>query len=66
MKRRVTFDGRSWTVRSDQVEIPDLQAMSRMDALFWLNQHTYATGNGIRTTPNPLQGIGSAIKVSSK
>ena len=36
----------------------------RMAALIWLNENTYATGAGIRTRPNPLAGMGDAIKLN--
>ena len=63
-KREVSYDGSTCKVRSDKIEIPDFEQMDRFAVLIWLNKHTYPTGAGIRTKPNPLQGLGSAIKVN--
>jgi hypothetical protein len=60
-KRRVTYDGREYTVRRDTIEIPNLNAMDRFGALIWLNQNTYATGKGTRTKSNPLNGYGGTV-----
>ena len=60
-KPEVTYDGKTYKVRSSKTEIPDLASMDRMAALIWLNENTYARGNGIRTRPNPLAGMGGAI-----
>ncbi len=54
-KRSVEWDGRFYKVRSDKIEIPDLQLLPRFDALRWLIAHTYAIGY---VKPNPLDGIG--------
>jgi hypothetical protein len=42
----VTYDGKSYTARSYNVEIPDLAAMDRMAALIWLNANTTPKGYG--------------------
>ena len=60
-KRYVDFDGRSYAVRSDTIEIPNLSTLSRFTALQWLISHTYPTGY---SRPNPLAGFAGAIKVS--
>jgi len=60
-KRYVNWDGSSYAVRSSKVDIPDLSAMSRFAALSWLINHTYARGY---SRPNPLAGLGGAIKVN--
>jgi hypothetical protein len=60
----VTYDGVTYKVRSRKTEIPDLDAMDRLGALMWLNRNTFARGVGIRTTPNPLQGMGGAISLT--
>lgn len=59
-KRYVQWNGASYAVRSDKIDIPDLLAMSRFDALQWLISNTYARGY---SRPNPLAGFGGAIKV---
>jgi len=62
-KRTVSYDDRTYKVRSDTIEIPNFARMTRMGALVWLNQNTYATGSGTRTKPNPLAGLGDAIRL---
>lgn len=62
-KRTVTYGGKTYKVRKDSIAIPDLDAMTRIEALVWLNQETYATGSGLRTRPNPLAGMGEALTV---
>lgn len=61
-KRYVNFDGRSYAVRSDKIVIPELEAMTRFAALSWLINHTYATGYA---RPNPLAGLGGAVKIAA-
>ena len=60
-KPTVTYDGRTYKVRSHKTEIPDLGAMDRLAALVWINQNTFKRGAGIRTKPNPLAGLSDAI-----
>lgn len=64
MKRQVTYNSKTYTVRSDKVDVPDLDSMDRFAALIWLNQNTYATGP--RSKPNPLAGLGDVINVRTK
>lgn len=61
-KREVTYDGNTYKVRSDTIEIPNFNEMGRFEALQWMCRHTYGRGY---STPNPLQGIGSAIRLTS-
>ena len=63
-KRSVTYDGKTYKVRKDSIEIPDLDAMERTTALIWLNQETYASGAGTRSRPLSLQGLGDAINLT--
>jgi hypothetical protein len=58
--RRVNWENESFCVKGN-VSIPDLSAMSRIDALIWLNRNTYRRGYS-RVT-NPLAGIGNAISL---
>lgn len=60
-KPTVTYEGRTYKVRSHKTEIPDLGSIGRAGALIWLNQNTYARGTGLRTKPNPLAGMGDVI-----
>lgn len=64
-KRAVTYDGNTYKVKSDKIEIPDLTAMDRIAALMWLNRHTYARGYS-RVRPDPLAGLGGAISVTAR
>jgi len=61
LKPRVTFDGKTYVVRSRTLEIPDFASMDRIAVLQWLSRNTYATGYS--KAPNPLTGIGGAIKL---
>lgn len=60
LKREVEWDGRYYKVRSDKIEIPDLKAISRFQALTWLCRETYPRGY---SRPNPLAGLGGVISV---
>ena len=62
-KRSVTYRGRTYKVRKDKIEIPDLEAMSRHEALTWLIQETYPLGTNHRR-PNPLAGMGGVISLN--
>lgn len=59
-KREVEWGGEVFKVRSDKIAVPDFSAMSRFDALIWLNTHTYARGY---SRGNPLAGLGGAISI---
>lgn len=59
-KREVEWDGRTYKVRSNKIEIPDLKSMSRFAALTWLCRETYPTGY---SRPSPLAGFAGAISV---
>lgn len=63
VKRVVEYDGKTYKVRKDNIEIPDFDSMGRMAVLVWLNQETYASGVGTRSQPNPLAGLGDAIRL---
>lgn len=60
-KRTATFDGCTYRVRSDRIEIPDLEAMPRIEALVWINQNTYR--RGYSQPPSPLAGLGDVLAV---
>lgn len=53
-KRTVRFHEFTYKVRSNRIEIPDLEAMNEFAALTWLIQHTYARGTNHRL-PAPLR-----------
>lgn len=61
VKRSVAYDGASYKVRSDAIEIPNFAQMERIAVLQWLCRHTYARGY---SHYQPLQGIGGAIGLS--
>jgi hypothetical protein len=62
-KREVTYDGNTYKVRSDTIEIPDFSQMERTAVLLWMCRHTYPRGY---SKPNPLQGCSGAIQLSVK
>jgi hypothetical protein len=62
-KRTVTYDGNTYSVRSDRIDVPDLDTMTRTAALQWLCRHTYARGH---SRPRPLAGLGGAITVRTR
>ena len=59
-KRQVEWEGKSYRVKSDTVEIPDLTSLDRIAALVWLNQNTYRRGYST-AKPNPLAGYGGTV-----
>jgi len=59
-KRTVTFDGSTYKVKKNSIEIPDFTTMTRFEALQWLCRETYPRGYSV---PNPLAGLGGAISV---
>lgn len=63
-KPRVEYDGRVYSCKRYKVEIPDLQAMSRVEALQWLCRET--TPTGWSKAPSPLRGMGGAISLVVK
>lgn len=63
MKRRVEYDGKTYAVKSDKIEIPDFDSMSRIEILMWLNQKTYAQGRSTRK-PTGLEGLGDVLNLS--
>jgi hypothetical protein len=63
-RRTVTFDGQMYKVRSTKVEIPDLAAMTRIEALVWLNQNTYR--RGYSKARSPLEGMGAALTLRAR
>lgn len=63
-KRVVAYDGTSYKVRSNTIEIPNFGEMERIAVLMWLNKHTYARGHSRQS--NPLQGLGGVLGVSTR
>lgn len=61
LKREVTYDGSTYKVRSDKIEIPDFTQMERFAVLSWMCNHTYPRGY---SKPNPLRGFGGTIGLS--
>lgn len=62
-KPQIEWDGSWYSVKSHKIEIPDLKAMPRFDALQWLISNTYPRGY---SRPNPLAGFGGAIAVGAR
>lgn len=59
----VSYDGKTYKLRSRRTLVPDLAEMSRIGALVWLNQNTARRGYSRAT--NPLAGYGGVIEVKS-
>lgn len=61
-KRSVFYNGQTYKVKSDRLQIPDFEALGwdRIEILVWLNQHTYARGRS-NVRANPLVGYGGKI-----
>jgi len=57
----VTYDGRTYSVRSAKIEIPDFTKMDRFAVLQWMSRNT--TPRGYSKAPSPLQGLGIALEV---
>lgn len=60
-KPRVEFDGKIYSCRCWNVEIPDLTNMNRFEALSWICRETTPTG---WSRPNLLAGLGGIINLS--
>lgn len=58
----VEYDGSIYKLKSRKIQIPDLNSMSRIEALLWLNANTYA--RGYSKPLNPLRGYGNAITIT--
>lgn len=56
------YDGQTYKVRSTKVEIPDLDALPRFEALGWLIRNTYP--RGYSRPMSPLAGLGAAININ--
>ncbi|MDX1887926.1 hypothetical protein [Mycolicibacterium sp. 120270] len=58
----VEYEGQTYTARRYGVDVPDLYAMTRLQALVWLNQNTYKRGHSTKTpTPN-LAGLKLVVR----
>jgi len=57
----VTYDGRTYRVRSVKTEIPDFTTMDRLAVLQWMSRYT--TPRGYSRAPSRLQGLGIALDV---
>lgn len=54
----ITYDGKTYKLKSRKTVIPDLNSMSKIEALIWINTNTRA--RGYSKAPNPLRGLGNA------
>jgi hypothetical protein len=60
----VAFGDAIYSLRSRKTIVPDLAAMRRIDALFWLCQNTRP--RGYQRANNPLSGFGGVISVAAR
>lgn len=58
----VTYNGKTYKVRSRSIEIPDLDAMERTGALVWLVRNTYPTGTNHRRLAPNLAGLNLVVR----
>lgn len=58
----VTYQGASYTCKAWKVEIPDLDAMERTEALFWLLRNTIPKGVSNRPAPPNLAGLNLVVR----
>lgn len=61
-KPTVEYDGKVYSCRSYNVEIPDLSAMTRTGALVWLNQHTVKRGHSTKPPAPNLAGLTMVVR----
>lgn len=55
------FDGKSYSLRSRKVTIPNFDLMTRIEVLVWLLRHTYA--RGYSRSVNPLAGMSGVLSI---
>ena len=57
----IEYGGQIYTARK-YGEVPDLDAMTRMEALVWLNQNTYKRGHSTKAPAPNLHGLTLAVR----
>jgi hypothetical protein len=58
----VTYDGKTYKLRSRKTEVPDLAGMTRIGALTWLLQNTYPRGTNHRRPAPNLPAVGLVVR----
>jgi hypothetical protein len=58
----VEYNGRSYALLSRSTVVPNLQEMDSLHAAMWILRNTRSSGY---SKPNPLAGMGGAIKVTA-
>lgn len=61
-KQTVEYDGRVYSARTYDVQVPDLDTMSRLEALVWLNQNTHKRGHSTKAPMPNLAGLTLVIR----
>jgi len=56
----VSYDGKTYSLKSRKTIVPDLGAMPRLAALLWICRNTRARGY---SKPNPLASLGAVIVI---
>ena len=57
----VTYNGKTYKLRSRKTIVPDLESMEGFGALVWLIQNT--TRRGYSKNTNPLAGWGGTLEI---
>lgn len=58
----IEYEGRIYSARKYHVQIPDLDAMSRLEALVWLNQNTHKCGHSTKAPVPNLAGLTLVVR----
>ncbi len=58
----VEYNGQVYSTRTYDITVPDLNEMTRIEALVWLNHNTYKRGHSTKPpTPN-LSGLSMVVR----
>ncbi len=53
----IEYDGQTYSARKYDIEVPDLDSLSRLEALIWLNQYTCKRGHSTKAPEPNLCGL---------
>ncbi|RIS70550.1 hypothetical protein D2E54_24370 [Mycobacteroides abscessus] len=58
----VEYGGQIYSARKYDIEVPDLDSMSRLEALVWLNQNTCKRGHSTKAPEPNLRGLTMVVR----
>ncbi|SIC87104.1 hypothetical protein [Mycobacteroides abscessus] len=58
----VEYDGQTYSARKYDIEVPDLDSLSRLEALVWLNQYTCKRGHSTKAPEPNLRGLTVVVR----